>query len=1118
MKKILLFASALAGLFLAGSCQRENLEPQADKQVTFTIEAPAAMQTKAIADGLNVDELIYEVWITGQSQNVTDLSGATRLYQAKTDKKTVADGKVSFKITLDLVNDQNFTVLFWAQNSANGVYKTDELTKVTYLENANVLANYANRDAFYGSAVVSDGATETPTVTLKRPFAQVNLCTLNLKDTPKEGDYTITLDESKMTFTTVPDKFNIATGDASGEMLLKFAYNAVPGTGDNADPKDKTIKVNDKPYYYAGMNFVFADKNEGNTAKLEYDINTYLNGNEEVSANVNNTIDQIPLKQNHRTNIVGNLLTSKTDYEIIVDAAFYEPSEEVLVSEVTNSEDLQVALQQDLEHIIIDLSTNSAQTKALASPVEYTVPVNQNTFGGASTKTITINANGNILNFVYSNGDSQSIKCANPEAKIIINDATLTNSGKNNGPWNRHDIVFRHAVELNNVTSDKAIALLGNAKFTDVAISDVHPTNAEAYGLWITPLGQTVELDGVTITPSANKKTDRAIKIDPQYNEAVAALVTLNIKNSTFVSQKKAAVLVNSPVGAVINWGEGNNIEGVTEDQINAVWVDDGASDSFDLVEVNGATKVLEGAQKSVLVKTADQLQAAVNNAVAGVNEIGLGADIEGDITIRQKVGVNLVINGLDKKFDGTFFLEGGEQGQSPETLTFKNINFEHTSATAKDFISCDDAKTIGKRYAHNVTVDDCTFTGNGKENVVAVRYRQCFNMTTKNSTATGMHSLMWASGGDNITIDNVTVSNSKNGISTGSAPVVVKNSVLNVEAYGIRADGDNPASLKVENTSINATQPVIVRKMTASYSVELAGENTLTSTELYQVIFTNGDDAAAYETPTGTYTITGADDFLVFPRENYGDKVVDGLYKNGLTYNVTSAAGLKKLNEMFVDKSAGRDAILSLKNDIDFTGYTWTPVDSHADSKFEIAEINGNGHTISNLTINGQAMFTRFAGSGDVVVKDITFYNATVNSNGTINTSILTVQTYQNVLLDNVDVKNSSITGGYKVAPLIATVYNENSSTITATLKNCDVEKVIVKATSFDFCTTGMVAFVHAGDNDAIEFENCTVKDVKLYAPNAYSAHAAIYTTGSETLFNEAEGVTVTNVTFENI
>ena len=235
--------------------------------------------------------------------------------------------------------------------------------------------------------------------------------------------------------------------------------------------------------------------------------------------------------------------------------------------------------------------------------------------------------------------------------------------------------------------------------------------------------------------------------------------------------------------------------------------------------------------------------------------------------------------------------------------------------------------------------------------------------------------------------------------------------------------------------------------------------------------------------------------------------------------YEVSNANGLATLNAMMADKTAGRDVVVNLTADIDFTGKTWTMVDSHADTAFEIAEINGNSHTISNLTINGQAMFKRFAGSGDVTIKNVTFDNATVNSNGTINTSILTAHSYQNVLLDNVDVKNSSITGGYKVAPLIATVYNESSSTVTATLKNCDVENVTVKSTSYDFCTTGMVAFVYASDNDKIEFENCTVKNVKLIAPNdSYKAHAAIYTTGSGTLFNEAEGVTVTNVTFEEL
>jgi c-di-GMP-binding flagellar brake protein YcgR len=102
-----------------------------------------------------------------------------------------------------------------------------------------------------------------------------------------------------------------------------------------------------------------------------------------------------------------------------------------------------------------------------------------------------------------------------------------------------------------------------------------------------------------------------------------------------------------------------------------------------------------------------------------------------------------------------------------------------------------------------------------------------------------------------------------------------------------------------------------------------------------------------------------------------------------------------------------------------------------------------------------------------------------------------------------------------------MGTVYNESSTTITATLKNCDVENTTVKATSYDFCTTGMVAFVYEGNNDKIEFENCTVKDVKLYAkPNGYASHAAIYVNDAETddCFNEAAGVTVTNVTFEAI
>ena len=297
------------------------------------------------------------------------------------------------------------------------------------------------------------------------------------------------------------------------------------------------------------------------------------------------------------------------------------------------------------------------------------------------------------------------------------------------------------------------------------------------------------------------------------------------------------------------------------------------------------------------------------------------------------------------------------------------------------------------------------------------------------------------------------------------------------------------------------------------------------------EVTITNLAESGNTLTQTGKTAPTGykRNYYGRFVPGTTGKLIIDGyeMVADGLGYNaekkeyaVFTANGLSAANQMMANKTMGQGAKLVLGADIDFTGYTWTPVDSHADTSFWISEINGNGYTLSNLTINGQAMFTRFAGSGNVTVKNITFDKASVNSNGSINTAILTGHSYQNVLLDNVDVKNSTITGGYKVAPLIGTVYNENASTVTATLKNCDIENVTVKATSYDFCTAGMVAFVYADDNDKIEFADCTIKGLKLYAPKAYSAHAWIYTTGSETLFNEAEGVKVeaSTCTFENI
>ena len=104
----MLFASALAGLFLAASCQQENLEPvMSGNTVTYTMQVPENIATKAKPTGYGFT-LHYEVYRQG---DVTKLN-ADPVYEGT---KTFENG--SADVELEFVKDQEFTVLFWAQQT-----------------------------------------------------------------------------------------------------------------------------------------------------------------------------------------------------------------------------------------------------------------------------------------------------------------------------------------------------------------------------------------------------------------------------------------------------------------------------------------------------------------------------------------------------------------------------------------------------------------------------------------------------------------------------------------------------------------------------------------------------------------------------------------------------------------------------------------------------------------------------------------------------------------------------------------------------------------------------------------------------------------------------------------
>ena len=247
-------------------------------------------------------------------------------------------------------------------------------------------------------------------------------------------------------------------------------------------------------------------------------------------------------------------------------------------------EELKDALTADKEEIIVSLT----------SDVTYDVAAwSGNAMGGDSTKTITINGNGHKILFNNTNSDWNNIVTG--DAKLVINNAIVDNSGYNadGGTWNGHDITFLNDVEFNKVTFTNAVAVTANAVFNNCSISDVNSTS-DAYMLWIRA-GANVKIDGLNINgKNANTSiNNRAIKIADQYIDD-PAMTYLSVKNATISSEKKAAILVTSTAGANIEL-ENVNISNVAADSTNAVWKDNG-SDAWKNapVTVNGGTCIVE--------------------------------------------------------------------------------------------------------------------------------------------------------------------------------------------------------------------------------------------------------------------------------------------------------------------------------------------------------------------------------------------------------------------------------------------------------------------------------------------------------------------------------------------
>ena len=580
---------------------------------------------------------------------------------------------------------------------------------------------------------------------------------------------------------------------------------------------------------------------------------------------------------------------------------------------------------------------------------------------------------------------------------------------------------------------------------------------------------------------------------------------TINLNGFTLSFEDGAKIEVEEGTTVVIE-DNSNNQSGKVEAGTDAGFenngtitieggtIGEGAIENNGIVNVNGGTieedaiDHNENATIGQYVYTVAELQAAIDAAKdtateTGLNkiEIGFGADIVGNATILQKEGVNLTINGRGFKYDGTLYIHGDSRYTGAETLKFTNINFE--AETAKYFI---DSNSTGskERYAHNVTIEKCTFTSLAADNSIAVcgpRFRQAYNITIKDCKATNTFFLAWFTGCKNLTIEGCEAINNHEGVTFGPCNnSVIKDSKIDAELFGVRYEPTSDAAYNVtiENCELSGFIPVSVRNIVAGdnkpINVKLVGNNTLTRSEdsLYDVVFAANEykSGVAPQAPTGEWEVIGADSYVVFPRDKF----------------IETAADLKSALEAAGAANAGNTTVVLKKDaEIDMTDVEWEPIYVNGYQGADIVTFIGNGAVITGL--KAPLFAGGFAGGSGIVIKDLTIKDSDIVSTNTLGSGafIESIDSMDKIELTNCHLLDSTVTGGAgsRTGGLIgwtAGYNNQNDGPVktNVTIDNCSVIGCTIQC---DGSVGGING--HAGNNawTYTTISNCTIKNNNL-------------------------------------
>ncbi len=1003
MKKF--FYSVLAAatmLFATTSCSQDNEILGGDtplggntQKVTFKVEMPGEdVASRAIAEGVEV----------GKANMANKLAWA--LYEStKTGENPVITGTATkdkaskeFTVEIDMVKGLEYKVLFLAYNDGGTIFDVtagDDLKSLNY--KASVSSNTEAYDAFAACHTHKVNEEAVTTVTLYRPFAQINAATTDA-DLEKAAKLSATVVESELVIKNVPTQYNVLTGEVSEYKDMTYTKTAI--LKDYSTQKNEILKdVDGKDYNYLNMVYVLAGNGTQTSSTHEATFNFYRT-NDQTPVRVIN-VPNLPIERNWRTNLIGDLLTQTESFKIVIDEKFGGDHNihEGEVVEASTTADLQEAID------------NAGQGTTV---IKFTQDIDGTTGRSANAASITITQKEGVDLVIdgcgfkfdgtfYLQGQS---RFTGAEA-LTFKDIKFEHSGSNldfiscdNG--SDGTIRYAHNVTVDNCsfTGDGTSAIVGMRYRQCYDITVKNTTGKDLHSLMWASGTSGITFDNVTVSvcqegaASFGTSTDVVVK-----NSTITLGEDVKYGISVDGNGERSLVVANSTIEAttpvVVRYMTGNfavKLEGENTLETSGKYHVAFIKGNWGTWEAPTGTWSITGADdlnvfpREVFVTTIDELNAALQltNPI-----IKFGANITGDATVTEKKDNNIVIDGCDYKYDGTISWHGNSEDDNAKTV-LKNINFE-TSTESEVFIyAYDTANGDYDRYPDAITIDNCTFTAvagsKAEKTAVGAKIAAARNqIVLANIVATNMHLLAQFQSNDrSVEVDNVTINDCKNGISLGNtAYITISNSEINSNAYGIRGDGDAERGyLVIKNTTITADVPVIIRKVTTDgYKVALEGNTVLNAEGLYHVVFTEKSDDVAYVAPAKTWSIEGADNYYVYPREIVVSQASE------LQAALNSGKPVKLINDIIVETDWDSRKLAKATNPviIDGLNHTIKLKGSIDDKNWNTVFRFEDKAEVRNLTID----ITESTGSkqkaisakSDLIVENCNFYGNNINS-----------------------------------------------------------------------------------------------------------------------------------------